>query len=627
MALSEAERSRLRERLRFDTPLWARHCATVLNEDRQPVKLVARPWQARTPETPAHITPLDEALERQRAADMPMRLIVLKARKLGCSTWVQAKFMQRVTQLEHQYALVIAHQRQAASVLADMARLMYDRLPREEELGFGFSIRPQLIAANDARASNRHMVLGDKMQASNASRYETGTAGAKGGGRAATPSMVHCSEAAHWEDPEYIVGLLNAVPKRPETIVVIESTANGFNSFHDRWQRAVEGAEDPETGGTYAHVFYGWHDNPYNRMEFVSDLARSRFERTVGDPDAGDPDEISLIEDGLTLEQLYWRRTTISEECDGKLENFHQEHPYTPEEAFIGSGTPFFGGVLISKAMKQAVDSHEPVEGVLRGLDWSERVTKAGTVRVPGKAIWVPEMEMTRDDLNIWGSTHRLRVWEHPTNAATQEGVAPEEMQVDSQHVVFADVAQGKGNTIEERDYSAIQVINHVTQEQVASYHSRIPLHEYPLICYLVALYYNRAWLAPEVTGLGIGVLDTLHQDMQYPLLYRRRRGGDDERDDRREHVLGWYTDGRSKPLMEVTFGSSLKDGTHGLRCVRTVRQMTTYVTDERGGRGAQKGSHDDLLMAYMGAKRVGFELMPRDYSKKKTGRVRGYPG
>jgi hypothetical protein len=50
-----------------------------------------RPWQARTPETPAHMTPLDEALERQRAAGQPMRAIILKARKLGFSTWVQAK--------------------------------------------------------------------------------------------------------------------------------------------------------------------------------------------------------------------------------------------------------------------------------------------------------------------------------------------------------------------------------------------------------------------------------------------------------------------------------------------------------------------------------------------------------
>jgi hypothetical protein len=95
----------LRHRLIYDTPFWARHCATILNPQRRPVRLEARPWQARTPETPAHIVPLDDALEAQRAAGQPMRAVILKARKLGFSTWVQAKFMQRVSQLPFQYAL------------------------------------------------------------------------------------------------------------------------------------------------------------------------------------------------------------------------------------------------------------------------------------------------------------------------------------------------------------------------------------------------------------------------------------------------------------------------------------------------------------------------------------------
>jgi hypothetical protein len=42
----------------------------------------------------------------------------------------------------------------------------------------------------------------------------------------------------------------------------------------------------------------------------------------------------------VTLEQLYWRRVTMSEECDGKIDVFHQEQPATPDQAFIGSGTP-----------------------------------------------------------------------------------------------------------------------------------------------------------------------------------------------------------------------------------------------------------------------------------------------
>jgi hypothetical protein len=81
-----------------------------------------------------------------------MRAIILKARKLGFSTWVQAKFMQRVTQMPFQYALTVAH-RGAAAVLYDMASLMWERLPNDgsSELIYGegterpapFSVKPR----------------------------------------------------------------------------------------------------------------------------------------------------------------------------------------------------------------------------------------------------------------------------------------------------------------------------------------------------------------------------------------------------------------------------------------------------------------------------------------------------
>jgi hypothetical protein len=111
-----------------------------------------------------------------------------------------------------------------------------------------------------------------------------------------------------------------------------------------------------------------------------------------------------------------------------------------------------------------------------------------------------------------------------------------------------------------------------------------------------------------------------LAKDYRYPL-YRRRRAGDDQRADSREQLLGWQTDTRTKPLMEVTFGTALKEGVHGLRDVATARQFTTYVEDEKGNHGAQRGTFDDLVMAYMGVQRVASEMTPRDPNRKRSGR------
>lgn len=620
MTLAPEVRAELQVRLRTDTPFWARNCATILTEDKVPVRLVPRPWQARTPETPAHVVPFDEALERQRAAGKPMRAIVLKARKLGFSTWVQAKFMQRVTQLPFQFAAVAAHDRKTAGVLADMADLIYERLPSEEELGLGINIRPDKLGEGKSRGgSGRWMALGDPRRPSERSVYETLTAASGASGRGYTPSMFHGSEVAHYDDPDFLTGALTALPMRPETIAVLETTANGFNHFFDTWDNAVRGAEDPETGIVWEPLFYGWQDNPFNALAFMSDQARDRFERTIGDPDGGgDEEETWLVEQfGVTLEQLNWRRAILNgPECRGKLELFHQEHPATPEQAFIGSGNPVFSQILVGRAIKTAEEAPPSVDGVIRGLAWKERRTRAGAVLVPQKTMWVPGGEITAEDSDRWGMQAMLRVWEHPVNETSQETVPEAERRPDGQYVAFVDIAQGDGTTGEDRDYSVIQVVDHVTRLQVARYRSRVPIHDLPILAYLVGLHYNLAWLAPEVTGLGIGVLDALAKDLRYPRLYRRRRAGDDRRADQREELLGWQTDLRTKPLMEQTMGQALKEGTHGLRDVATARQFTTYVEDDRGRHGAQRGTHDDLVMSYMGAVRIAAELKPRDSSK-----------
>lgn len=607
MALTELQRERIRTRLLEDSVFWARHCCTILDEDKRPVKLEARPWQL----------DLDAKLQAQHDAGMPMRALILKARKLGFSTLVQAKFVQRLTQQPFQVALAMAQDRKTSGVLADMVSLMYDRLPSEEELGFGFSIRPRLLGKGTTRAGVRFFEYGDPLRPSEKSVYETMTAGAGGVGRGYTPSMFHGSEVAHWQDPEVVVGALNAVPSRQGTIVVLESTANGFNHFHGRWKRAVNGAEDPDTGGLYLPLFYGWQDNPANMLAFPSPEARERFGNTIGDEHhGGDAEEHELIEAyGVTLEQLRWRRNKISEDCEGKIEVFHQEHPATPEQAFIGSGNPVFSGIHVARAIRQADEALPPAEGVLRPADVKEKRTRAGSVLVPGRAIWVPKADMSMDDRTRWGAW-TLRVWEHPVNAQTEKE-RDGEPRPDGQYVAFADIAQGTADR-DDPDYSAIQVVDHLTKMQVASYHSRIDIHDYPEIVLLVGLYFNRAWIAPEVTGLGIGVVDKLVKDYRYPRVYRRRRAGDDGRSDTREELRGWATDRRTKPLMEQTMGEAFREETHGLRCVQTARQFTTYVADDRGNHGAQHGEHDDLVMAYMGVQRVASELQPRDPNRRK---------
>jgi hypothetical protein len=188
---------------------------------------------------------------------------------------------------------------------------------------------------------------------------------------------------------------------------------------------------------------------------------------------------------------------------------------------------------------------------------------------------------------------------------------------------VFSDIAIGEGGTASEGDWHAVQVLDHVTRQQVARYRSRIPVHDLPLVLFMIARYFNGAWLAPEINGPGQGVIDALNSDFGYSPIYRRHRSGDDQRNDAKSYLLGWQTTQPSKYLMEQTFGRRCARA--GMACGMCRRPGSSRRTSEDPKRptshGAQPGAHDDLAISFMGAHRVAAELRPRDASKKKRDR------
>ena len=613
-----SELAELQERLRYDTPFWASNCAKILNKRRELVPLIPHPWQLE----------FDQKLEAQRAAGLPMRAIVLKARKLGFSTWVAAKFMQRVSQLPDQLAIVCAQDTNTAHEIFSIALRLYSNLPSYQQLGAGFNIKPDLIGKNFSRSGSRSFIeLGEKnvsirMQGGFASSvFEIDTANSTEGKRGYTPSMIHLSEVARWKEgattgpASKMLALLNALPYEPETICVLESTANGLNFFYRRWQDAVSGQADPDLGETYVPVFVPWWRDPGCTTQFSTVEARERFMDGIGDTRRyGEPaeDEPALQElYDLTAEQLAWRRMMIRTQHENKVELFKQENPASAEEAFILSGRPFFSSVLVAKAIKAAEAAPEPVRGTLRASAFEMKRTARGQVKIPTGAVWVPLEQASAGE-------ETLEVWEHPITAESQALLPEAERQPEGAYVVFVDVAEGKEDTFDEGDYHAIQVFDHRSRMQVAEYESRLDRHLLPFWVLLIALYYNRAYVAVEVNSVGVAVNDPLAKEYRYPKLYRRRRR--DRRSEDTTEIIGWQTNPSTKPLMEGAMGAALEGDTRGgLRSVKTARQLTVYVKDEKGRRGAMPGEHDDLLMAVMGAHQVMEEYqVPKAAGRKK---------
>ena len=78
------------------------------------------------------------------------------------------------------------------------------------------------------------------------SKIRCATAGGKSIGRSSTLKNVHLSEYAFWpgDKESTLLGIMQAVPNLPGTMVIIESTANGFDAFKSRWDAAVSGESD-----------------------------------------------------------------------------------------------------------------------------------------------------------------------------------------------------------------------------------------------------------------------------------------------------------------------------------------------------------------------------------------------
>lgn len=651
-ALLTEEQAALQQRLRFDTPFWAggvtkdadgrwvypapnarfKGVAKILDKRKIVVPAIAKPWQLE----------LDEILEEQRARKVPMRVIILKARKLGFSTWIALKFLQRVTQLPDQAAVVVAQDTDTAGTILDIGRRAYAHLPTELELPIGFSLKPHLIHVGEAKNGRKHMIFGEKSKqfrysgATGDSVFEIDTAGSPSAGRGTTPNLLHLSEIAFWESAqatEKMLAMLEALPHEEETICAMESTANGLNHFYKRWISAREGAADPDLSGeVYAPLFVPWWRDDTCSIQFATAEGRERFESSIGNTrELGEvaEDEPMLVElYAVTPEQLLWRRMKIQEQPDRSVQTFNQENPHSDEVAFIGSGHTVFSGILIARAIKQTEAAPEPVAGTLRSTQYEERRTRSGTKRIPLDAIWTPK-ELAKHD------EHTLEVWEPPRHKADAPAFVTDENGVerptteverrDGAYVLFCDVAGGEASTLTEGDYHAVKVFDHHTRQEVAMHNSRMELQELPFWLLQIALYYNEARLAVEVNNMGIYVVETLHKEYRYRRMYRREAVGVVE--DLESNRAGWETNKATKPAMEGTFMEVLgSDICGGLRDPQTARQMQTYVVVQKTASStpkheAQPGEYDDRLMAAMGAQQImSMRRAPRIGPRREKG-------
>ena len=298
--------------------------------------------------------------KRQQDAGKPVRLIILKARQLGFSTLTEGLIFHACATRKNVNALIVAHREDATANLFRMSKLFYDELPAPVKPMLRASNAQELVFENPSKLrSEREARPGLR------SRIRCATAGGRGIGRSETLQCVHLSEYAFWPDgadgkASTLAGILQAVPSLPGTMVVIESTANGFEDFKERLDAAVAGENDFEP------VFFAWFENPDYSMPVVPGTEWTPEERELRDAYR------------LTDGQLQWRRWCIANNCGGSLDMFRQEYPASPGEAFLHSGTGVFDNEQIVLRLERLPSPAG--RGEFTNGEWTESETGAITL-------------------------------------------------------------------------------------------------------------------------------------------------------------------------------------------------------------------------------------------------------
>lgn len=243
-----------------------------------------------------------DGMTQQAYDGLPVRIRILKARKRGVSTFVQALFAYLCSHRAEFSARTVAHTDDSTTDIHEIAQRAARRLAGE------------LSPKSD----------GNPIAWANGSSITTRTAGGRHVLSGANINAAHCSEVAKWPGERdsvmaQLASINNGVPHTPESIIIEESTANMMDPagqiWRERYEAAAAGSE------SWLAIFSPWFEDDDTAVSVTEPLVHDDAER-------------DLVERfGLTDAQLQYRREKL-EDFGGHVIWWNQEYPATVEEAF-----------------------------------------------------------------------------------------------------------------------------------------------------------------------------------------------------------------------------------------------------------------------------------------------------
>lgn len=476
--------------------------------------------------------------QEQFINEMDKYNIILKGRQIGFTTLSLGYMLwSAIIKPDTSYLMMTHHNKVTQSLLRKL-RKMYNSLPLDNPK---YShLFPKL------EISNR-----DEMYFNNGSRIQVATAGGDDSISGNTFQLIHLSEMAKYPDEaqqEIIATAIPALAKNPDSKIIIESTAFGYNTYQEMFIKAYRGQS------TWKAHFYSWLAKAYHdQFKHSFDEAEAWFKAQNGGKrmtyeDLEHDEKILRDKYKATYRQLMFRRYYIA---TNSLEKWNREFPTTPDEAFAESNKSIFDTKKII----------ERLQNVMPPLPTNEIYDE------------LPDVLKTYINKNLF-------IFHLPKKGVRCYG--------------GVDVASGAGN---QTDNSTIAIYDADGQQMASFYANDVPVYKFAEIVNELGRMFNYSFLCIERNSYGLPLLEKLRKEYGYMNLLKQRIF---DQKGKHKTQLGFMTTNTTKPIIIAKLKENFELGLININCVQTLEEMKIYQEDKNGKMGNKKGAnlHDDLVIA-----------------------------
>lgn len=501
--------------------------------------------------------------------------IVLKGRQLGITTISLAMDLYWHFLNPGMQGTLTTDTEENREQFRSTLQMYMDGLPKEYKIPLMSHNRNQMVLKNRSRMF--YQVAGTRSK------------GTLGRGKGIT--FLHGTETSSWGDEEGLASLLASLAEtNPLRYYMFESTARGFNMFHDMWVTA-------KRARTQKAIFCGWWRNQLYAADPKSDVYKIYWDGKLSAEEKEWTREIKKIYNfEINSRQMAWWRWKLHEglKDEGLM---YQEFPPTEDYAFVMTGSSFFSTARCTDAMKEAKRIDSTYYRFSMGANFQDTELLQSTARLA-----------------------TLTIWEEPVAQAY--------------YVIGADPAYGSSDWA---DRFCIQVYRCYADglDQVAEFcTAELNTFQFAwVICYLAGAYKNST-LNLEVNGPGQAVINEMRNlrrqanamggreahalndvlgNMQHYLWRRNDTMGGIS------NSIGWVTTHSSKERMLNYFKDYFERNMLTARSVDLLDEMKGIVRDQGSIAAYGRGKDDRVIASALACAAFAEQVQPRLIANRVT--------